>query len=81
MIWICRDCGTEASASDVVLVMSLGWQGLDGDTGVCWPCVAKQSDRPPARTEIGRLTEQRIERSGRAVAASRLLVDRSRRAK
>jgi hypothetical protein len=81
MIWVCRDCGNEASASDVVLVMSLGWRGLDGDTGVCAPCAAQQSDQPPPRTDFGFFSGLRMARSGRAVTASHLALDHARHAK
>lgn len=76
MVWICRDCGTESATSDPVVVTSLGWSGLDGDTGICPQCAATaitEAAHPRACSSA-----HRHEQSLRALALSRSMVERSR---
>jgi hypothetical protein len=71
VLWVCRECGLEVEARDPVLVITIGWTGLDGDTGVCSPC----KRRPPiALGKSARASAVRIEASTRAVATSRARV-------
>jgi hypothetical protein len=80
VLWICRECGTEVSAASLLLVASLGWIGLDGDTGVCAPCAgkAKADDRADGDSSIRRRTDESLDRSERALATSRVRIDRNR---
>jgi hypothetical protein len=76
MLWICRECGLEISADDDLVAAWIGWAGLDGDTGICPPCGGSA-----ARTSIGvrtRDTLLRQHRSHRALAMTRIMIDRAR---
>lgn len=79
MLWVCRECGTEVSAASDVLVSSIGWTGLDGDTGLCSVCERKQ--RESARTDNVVLlrSKDKYQRTQRALAVTRLMIDRARR--
>jgi hypothetical protein len=44
LLWTCRDCGIEVLAADPVLVTTIGWTGLDGNTGRCAPCSLLEDD-------------------------------------
>jgi hypothetical protein len=77
MLWICRDCGNGVFAANALLVTTMGWTALDGDTGMCPIC-----SRPQEAADAGffaRSAAIRLERANRAIAVSRTLVERSRR--
>lgn len=80
MLWMCRDCGLEVVAADPVLVTTIGWTGLDGDTGVCSICSGRGRRRSGVHPRTHE-TALRHERSDRAVAVSRALIERARRSK
>jgi hypothetical protein len=71
MEWTCRECGNEVTADDVVLVVTIGWVALDGDTGVCPLCKENGSD-PLVPSPLGR-----IEASRRHIEATRELIRKS----
>jgi hypothetical protein len=41
VVWFCRECGAEVSSPEELLVVSIGWTALDGDSGICSPCGRK----------------------------------------
>jgi hypothetical protein len=79
MLWVCRECGTEVSAASDVLVSSIGWTGLDGDTGLCSLCGRKQREAPRTDNVVVLRSKEKYERTQRALAVTRLMIDRARR--
>jgi hypothetical protein len=79
MLWICRECGAEVAASDQILVVTIGWTALDGDTGVCSPCVRRSKGDATTGNLFAQRTRRVIETSERAVSLSRMRVERARR--
>ena len=78
VVWVCRDCGLEVEARDSVLVSTIGWTALDGDTGVCAPCSRRAA---ATTTSAVRRTLHCLEASERAVATSRARVEQARAAR
>lgn len=74
MLWICRECGHEVEAKDPVLVTTIGWTALDGDTGICAPCGVA-----PPPVHIAERVADLIERSDRAIASTHARIAQSRR--
>src|SRR5438132_1402675 len=76
MLWICRDCGNEVAAIDSVLVATVGWTALDGDTGRCPIC----SEPRRSQTLYPRAAESaaRRVRTESAIEISRAMVARAR---
>ncbi len=81
MLWVCRECGSEVSAASDVLVATIGWTGLDGDSGVCSPCTKKQVETPRADNVVLLRSKEQYDRTQRALAVTRLMIDRARRSR
>ncbi len=81
MLWVCRDCGSEVSAASDVLVATIGWTGLDGDSGVCSPCSRRQRDDPRTDNVVVLRSKESYQRTQRALAVTRLMIDRAARAR
>ena len=77
MEWTCRECGMQVVASHEILVLTIGWTGLDGDTGVCTICDRRARTRlkHPQAQEM----RDRCEASQRAIAISRAMMRRTTR--
>jgi hypothetical protein len=65
------------SSAEEILVVSIGWTALDGDSGICSRCSRTRIrlPRPSGRLERTPISSERAER---AVAISRLVGWRSR---
>jgi ribosomal protein L37AE/L43A len=77
MMWICRDCGNEVAGADAVLVTTIGWTALDGDTGRC-PMCSHPGDREALHPLVA--SSEALERQARrAIEITKAMVERSRR--
>lgn len=76
MEWTCRDCGNEVVANDVVLVATIGWTGLDGDTGRCPVC--SHPGEPESINPRLAASAARHARSLRALGVSQRMVEKAR---
>jgi hypothetical protein len=68
VLWICRDCGTEASAKDAALAIGIGWTALDGHTGLCPIC---SHPTTASRTTLLDRSRARIRQSRERVVITR----------
>lgn len=80
MVWICRECGVETPARDIVSIAAQGWTGLDGDTGICGPCGERVDDSLVGQAGSERvLASKRLRhKADRALEVTRLRLDRAR---
>jgi hypothetical protein len=79
MLWICRDCGNEVAANDAVLATTIGWTGLDGDTGVCPVCSEPRTAGLSPRAAEAAIRRARTDRAIEISRAMRRRLELSRR--
>ena len=76
MEWTCRECGNSVGAADIVFVITIGWVGLDGDTGICPICNGAPSH--DAQHDLIPSSRARIEQSRRLIAMTQDTVRKAR---